>query len=136
MIKLKIIFVLFATFLLSCSGKGETEIQSESLDGTWIMTVIQGGLFPDITYNNEEITWHINTNKKIITISNTIDQFDGIDKNFVNNYPGEYSYTIMTEEGFDQLIVGQRKGTITITEGKLIIDYGIAFDDVRYTFKR
>jgi len=136
MIKLRIIFVLFATFLLSCSGKSETEIQSESLDGTWIMTVIQGGLSPDITYNNEEITWNINTNKKIITITNTIDQFDGIDKNFVNNYPGEYSYTIMNEEGSDQLIVGQRKGSITITEGKLTIDYGIAFDDVRYTFKR
>ncbi len=43
---------------------------------------------------------------------------------------------IVTENNIEYLLVDKRKGTIKITEAELTIDFGIAFDDIAYVFKR
>ena len=42
----------------------------------------------------------------------------------------------LNENNMEYLVVGNRKGAIAFTNNGLMIDYGIAFDDIAYILKR
>ncbi|MGK0414844.1 MAG: hypothetical protein ACJA1B_003073 [Polaribacter sp.] len=41
-----------------------------------------------------------------------------------------------SENNITYLKVGERKGTISLINNELTLDFGIAFDDIAYIFKR
>ena len=78
-----------------------------TIAGKWNVTEIIGGFSQPKSYEKENFTWEFDVENKTVTIINT-----------------------------EFLIVDDRKGTIYYTEEGLKIDYGIAFDDIAYIFKR
>lgn len=106
------------------------------IKGTWHLTQINGGFNQPIIYNRNDITWNININNSIVTIKNEIDFHVGVTPEFVNNHSGTYNFTLEEDNNEYSFVVENRKGIIHFYEGKLIIDYGAALDDVQYTFQK
>lgn len=126
--------LLFSIALISCESNTESE---NSIEGKWNVSQIIGGFMPTKNYNANEFTWLFDLNAKTVTIQNNVDVFDTYHMpTFTNNRGGTYDFEIITENNINYLVVGDRKGEIKFTESGLTIDYGIAFDDVAYIFKR
>ena len=126
--------MLISLSLSSC----ESETVNENiLQGKWSMIKLIGSFSPPEVYNHGDLTWFFDFNNKVVTINNGVELFDAKEPpSFSNNQSGAYSFEIKTENEVEYLIVGDRKGIITIVAGELTIDYGIAFDDIAYVFKR
>ena len=133
----RLVIICLATVLsfFSCS-KSENDVLQDSLVGTWSLVTIEGGLAQPVTYSKGEIVWFVNFDNNTITIKNSVEHNVGIQQNFSLNHTGVYDFSIITENDNEILVVGERKGTIKKEQGKFIIDYGVAFDDVRYTLIR
>ena len=134
----RITFLLISIIcFINCSKNNESQEELDvSFTGVWHLVRIDGGFSASINYEKEQITWTINSDKKTITIKNTVDNYVGVLAIFANNHSGTYSYTIEKENNFEYLIVEGKKGVMNYTNEGLEIDYGLAVDDVRYTFKR
>lgn len=131
--KLSAILLLFA-FLISCDSNTENE---NSLEGKWNVTQVIGGFAQPKNYQENSFTWNFNFDNKTITIVNVSQPFNAKEApTFINNRGGIYSFKIITENNIEYVVVGDRKGEIKFTKSGLTIDYGIAFDDIAYIFKR
>ena len=120
--------------IISCESNIKIE---NSLEGKWNVTQIIGGFAQPKNYEDGSFTWNFNFDDKTITIVNISQPFDTLFlPSFTNNRGGIYGFEIITENKIDYLVVGERKGEIKYTESSLTIDYGIAFDDIAYIFKR
>ncbi len=129
-----LLFVASSFLYTSCS---DDEKQEPLITFTGVLNLIKiEANIPNINYDKGQITWTVNTDKKTITIKNTVDNYVGVLAIFANNHSGTYSYTIEKENNFEYLIVEGKKGVMNYTNEGLEIDYGLAVDDVRYTFKR
>ncbi|WP_299619039.1 hypothetical protein [uncultured Tenacibaculum sp.] len=126
--------MLVLTLILTTVGCSEDEFEN-SLEGTWNVVGLQGGLAQGITYDKGDIIWNISFKTNTITIVNSIET--PTTQNFSHNHSGVYSFTIETDtNGYEVLVVGERRGYIKFEEEALLIDYGIAFDDIAYTLVR
>ena len=126
--------IIFSVFLiglfLSCSKSDEI---TPALSGVWYLQKIDGGFSAPRIYNTNEVTWNFNNNN--IIIENNVDVFNTLNvPDFSQNQGGTYSFEIVTENGSDYLIVGDRKGKIDVSQYKLVINYGVALDDIAYIF--
>ena len=120
--------------VFSCENSIEN---TNTIKGKWNVTQIIGGFAQPKNYEEGSFTWNFNFNENTITIANTSEVFNTRDApTFTNNQGGIYPFKITKENEIDYLIVGDRKGTIKLTDNELIIDFGIAFDDIAYIFKR
>jgi hypothetical protein len=131
----KIAIILFVNIcFMSCEDNSKSE---NTLEGKWNVTQIIGGFAQPVNYEEGSFTWTFNFDNKTVTIVNISQPFDTLySPTFINNRGGNYSFEIVTENNIDYLIVEGRKGTIIFTKTGLTIDYGIAFDDIAYIFKR
>ncbi len=129
-----IFFLAFYLALSSCTN--EEKILDIALQGTWNMTEIQGSLSKPTTYEYGKILWVFDMNKKKLTITNTIKGLISTGNGFSKNETGVYLFTIEEENEEKILVVGNRKGKISLSEDTLKINYGLEFDDVLYTLKR
>lgn len=121
-------------FFFSCENNSDID---NPIQGKWNVTQITGGLTPPTNYEIGTFTWDFNLENKTITIINTSRPFNGLDlPSFTNNQGGTYAFEIVTENNIDYLVVGNRKGSINFIEKGLMVDYGIAFDDIAYVFRR
>lgn len=126
--------LVFCSIVFSCENSAESV---NLIQGKWNVTQITGGLSQAVNYEQGSFTWNFNLNNNTITIVNTSQPFDTQHTpTFTNNRGGTYTFEIITENDIDYLIVGDRKGAIIFTEDGLMIDYGIAFDDIAYILKR
>ena len=131
--KLSLLFLL-SVFIFSCEDNFETE---NTIEGTWNVTQIVGGLAQSKNYEEDTFTWTFNLETKTVSIINVSHSFNPLlTPSFTNDQGGTYSFTIESENNINYLIVGDRKGIITLNGNDLTIDYGIAFDDIAYVFKR
>jgi hypothetical protein len=134
-IKTTFLYLFLIVFLFSCEDKLEAEITT--IDGKWNVSQIIGGFAKAKNYKEGSFTWTFNFDNNTITIVNNADVFTALDvPTFINNQGGIYTFEIITENDFEYLLVGERKGAIKLENNKLRIDYGIAFDDIAYTFKK
>tara|TARA_R110001592_G_scaffold63124_4_gene193312 strand:- start:2466 stop:2864 length:399 start_codon:yes stop_codon:yes gene_type:complete len=130
--KLALLLAVSCCFF-SCEKNIEIE---NTIQGKWNVVQIIGGLSPAKNYDVGSFTWFFDLDKKTIIINNK-DVFNTqYAPTFTNNQGGIYSFDIVTENNIEYLLVDKRKGTIKITEAELTIDFGIAFDDIAYVFKR
>ncbi|SNR17767.1 hypothetical protein [Tenacibaculum jejuense] len=135
--KVYITAILVLIFSLAACSEDETNDEVQNvLEGSWNMVMIEGSLAQPTTYTKGEIEWSFNFKNNTITINNSVDIQVGIQPFFSQNHTGVYKFTIETENGNDILVVEDRKGVIVMNDNKITIDYGIAFDDVRYTLIR
>jgi|GEM_PF-4243826 len=129
------IFLLSTFFFFSCE-ENNSEIKN-TLDRKWNVTQIIDGMSQPKDYKKGDFTWTFDSGNKTIFIQNNVDIFNARDlPSFTNNQGGTYSFEILKENNTNYLIVGNREGTIKFNENVLTIDFGIAFDDVAYVFKR
>lgn len=129
-----ILLLLLCITVISCENNTENE---NSIQGKWNIIQVIGGFTQPKNYNEGEVTWLFDLNKKTITIENRADIFDTYHiLDFSRNQSGTYNYEIIKENNIQYLVVGNRKGEIKFTESGLTIDYGISFDDIAYIFKR
>lgn len=132
--KLISVFTLII-FFISC--KNNNDFNQDTIAGKWNVTEIIGGFAQPKSYEKGSFTWEFDMANKTVTIINTSDIFNALDiPSFTNNQGGVYSFEILEENNSKFLIVDDRKGTIYFTEEGLQIDYGIAYDDIAYIFKR
>lgn len=133
---MKKIILICCTIFCFFSCENNTEIDNP-IQGKWNVMQIIGGLSPTKEYNEGEFTWFFDFDEKTISIVNNVDIFNHLDlPSFTNNQGGIYSFHIITENNITYLKVGERKGTISLINNELKIDFGIAFDDIAYIFKR
>jgi hypothetical protein len=133
---MKKLVLLLSICILFSSCESNSEI-NHPIQGKWNVIQIMGGLSTPIDYEVGTFTWDFDLENKTVTIVNVSTPFNGLETpSFVNNQGGTYSFEIITENNIDYLVVGNRKGRISFTEEGLTIDYGIAFDDIAYIFKR
>jgi hypothetical protein len=131
--KLSLLF-LVSVFMISCEDSSITE---NTIEGTWNVTEIIGGFAQSKNYEVGTFTWTFNLEEKTVSIINISQPFNSLlTPSFTNDQGGVYSFTIENENNIDYLVVGDRKGTIALNGNNLTIDYGIAFDDIAYVFKR
>ena len=108
-----------------------------TIAGTWNVTQTIGGFSQPKNYDSGSFTWKFNMTTKTVTIINTADIFPANQvPSFINNQGGTYPFEIVEENSINFLVVGNRKGEIKLEQNKLTIDYGIAYDDIGYVFKR
>ena len=132
----KITYLLFISVgIFSCN---EEEIATETtIAGKWNVTQTIGGFSQPKNYDYGTFTWQFDMDKKTVTIINTADVFTTKPiSTFINNRGGVYDFKIEKEKGIDFLVVGNRKAPIKLEQNKLTLDYGVAFDDIGYIFKR
>ncbi|TCI92093.1 hypothetical protein [Tenacibaculum sp. M341] len=127
---IQLFYILTATFFMFNCSTNEELVS----DDVWHLVTIDGGLSPATNYSKGEITWFFNTQAKTITIKNSVSAFVNSPEPFTSSQSGVYNYTIEKRNDIDYLIVGSREGAMKFTAQGLEIDYGIAHDDVRYTF--
>ncbi|MDB2385322.1 hypothetical protein N9V96_02500 [Polaribacter sp.] len=128
---------LCCCFLLLFSQCETNEEKESLLKGKWNVVEIMGGFMPSKFYEDGDITWTLNENEKTITVLNTITSIKGLyEPNFKNNLTGTYSYNIIEEEENSFLLVEQAKGNIIEKEDGVMIDFGIAHDDIAYVLKK
>lgn len=132
----KTFFLFFTIISLSFINCDENnEILSNSIDGAWNLQTLNGGLSPSITYQKGDITWEINTETKTIKIQNNLENINTqFLYGFTDNQTGTYNFEIEKTDGLEYLVVGDRKGEISFISNNLKIDYGVALDDISYTF--
>lgn len=132
----KTFFLFFTIISLSFINCDENnEILNNSIDGTWNLQTLNGGLSPSITYQKGDITWEINTEAKTIKIQNNLENINTqFLYGFTDNQTGTYNFEIEKTDGLEYLVVGDRKGEISFISNNLKIDYGVALDDISYTF--
>lgn len=127
-----LLFILLVVF--SCEKNEEDE---NTLQGKWNVTKIIGGFRAPVDYNIGELTWFIDLSKNEVIIENNKDHFPALHiPTFSNNQGGTYTFQIIKENNLEYFIVGNRKGIIKLENNELIIDYGIAHDDIAYIFKQ
>ncbi|AUC85834.1 hypothetical protein CW731_11280 [Polaribacter sp. ALD11] len=128
---------IFTLFFISCNNNNNNDSSKDTIADKWNVTEIIGGFSQPKSYKKETFTWEFDMVNKTVTIVNTSDVFTTLAApSFTNNQGGVYSFEILEENNSKFLIVDDRKGTIYFTEKDLKIDYGIAFDDIAYIFKR
>ncbi|PQJ76844.1 hypothetical protein [Polaribacter glomeratus] len=128
-----ILFLLLSVCFFSCEKNTEIE---NTIQGKWNVVQIIGGFSPAKNYEEGAFTWFFDLDNKTVTINNK-DVFNTLyAPTFTNDQGGVYTFDISTENKVDYLLVDKRKGTITLTDSELTIDFGIAFDDIAYIFKR
>jgi len=133
---MKKLFLFCCTIFCFFSCENNTEIENP-IQGNWNVIQIIGGFSQTKEYNEGEFTWFFNFDKKTITIINNKDIFNTLHiPSFTNNQGGVYPFTIITENNITYLKVEERKGTISIINDELTLDFGIAFDDIAYILKR
>lgn len=132
---LLVVTTLFTALLFTNCNKNKEE--QNPLAGKWSVVQIMGGMTATKNYEEGSFTWDFNFDTDTVTIVNSADIFDALyTPTFENNRGGTYAFTIKKENNIDYLVVGDRKGHIKFTDTGVTIDYGIAFDDVAYVFKR
>ena len=141
--KISLLFFL-SLMIISCETNIEPVELAEPaneletlINGRWNIKSLNGGFLQGKTYQDGEIIWIFNTSTKTITIQNNVVISNGINtSSFDRNESGTYSFSILNEKDSSFLIVGSRKGRIVISEKSLLIDYGIAHDDIAYSLKK
>ncbi|MFK8059175.1 MAG: hypothetical protein AB8B78_03695 [Polaribacter sp.] len=129
-------FIILSGFLINCSNNNE--VNKGLISGKWNITKVIGGFNQPKDYVYGSLTWDFNFNNNTITIVNNADVFTDVNTppSFRSNQGSIYTFSIKTENNIDFLVVGNRKGEIKFIDEELFIDYGIAFDDIAYVFKR
>lgn len=131
------LFYVFTLIIFFISCKNNNNSSKDTIAGIWNVTEIIGGFSQPKSYEKSNFTWEFDTENNTVTIINTSDVFTTLAvPSFTNNQGGVYSFEIFEEDDTQFLIVDDRKGTTYFTEEGLKIDYGIAFDDIAYIFKR
>jgi len=134
MIKKISLLLVLSLLIFSCENNTET---NNTIEGKWNVTQIIGGFAQPRTYVEDTFTWTFNFDENTVTIINISQPFNSLyTPTFSNDQGGVYTFKIETENNIDYLVVGERRGIMTLNGNDLTIDYGIAFDDVAYIFKR
>jgi len=136
--KMKKIITIFLSMIFLFSNCEDAEfLATNSLQGTWHVTTVIGGLSPNKNYDKGTFTWTFNLENKTITIVNSVDISNTFNVPiFTGNDSGTFTFNIKEEGNSQYLIVENRKGKISYSESSVTIDYGIAFDDIAYKLTR
>lgn len=125
---------MFFALIYSCESSTEV---NDSMQGKWNIIQVTGGLSQPMKYDMGDITWFFDQSDKTLTIENNVDVFNTYNiPTFIKNQGGTYKFEIIKENNIDYLVVDNRKGSIIFSDDGLMIDYGIAFDDIAYILKR
>lgn len=131
---IQLLFITISFLFMSCEDK---EIIIDDINGNWSIIQVDGGLMQSINYNTNVIVWNIDLNTNTLVINNTLNTNVSSTPNFNNNESGSYDFTIEQNEfGNDVLVVGDRRGVMSFNEEKLVINYGIEYDDIQFTLIR
>ena len=132
---ISLIIVFIAT--LSCEKSHDTPPNQITLNGSWNMENVSGGLIGlDLDYNPGEVIWVFNTTTNQLLVTNNI-LSTGPKSIYARFQTGTYNYYISNVNPIDELYVDTVLiGDITIGTSSLHIDDGLAADGFLTVFRK
>ena len=136
--KRSVFYLLFISCVVLFSSCNNNEITLlETINGTWHMKNVQGGLSGiDLDYNPEEVKWTFNLQNNILEVENNITT-NGPHSIYAGLESGTYNFEIQQNWQEQTLYVNNNKqGVLILIGNNLKIDDDIAADGFITEFEK
>ncbi len=134
----KLIFInVIILFLISCNNDDNGTIAEHSINGSWNLKNVSGGIVGvNLDYNAEQVIWTFNESKNSIEVKNNI--ITTGPKNIYSGLStGSYTYEIKIDEEKEILHINEALfGVIKIENKILTINDNLAADGFLYTYSK
>ena len=121
----------------SCKKDDDDTNEPEFISGNWNLKNVSGGIAGvDIDYTPGEVIWNFNLETDVLTVQNNIIT-TGPEDTYAGFETGTYSFEIVVNGELQSLVVDDlNMGYITLLDGVLQLDEGVAVDGFLKTFER
>lgn len=131
-----ILIVGFGLFT-SCSNDDDKSSQVESINGTWNLKTVYGGLEGiNIDYNLGDVEWVFDLEENSLTVENNV-VTTGPEDIYAGLESGTYDIEIVQTGNIQTLFIDDNeRGVLILVEANLKIDDGLASDGYITEFER